>query len=51
MADILKTLAPLIDRINETMSDLIARDEAVAARIGQYSFQGARAVATGALVA
>ncbi len=40
MADILKTLAPLIDRINETMSDLIARDEEVAARIGQYSFQG-----------
>ncbi|UQZ89741.1 polyprenyl synthetase family protein [Deltaproteobacteria bacterium Smac51] len=40
MADILTTLAPLIERINETMTALIARDEEVVARIGDYSFSG-----------
>lgn len=40
MPDILKTLAPLIERINEAMAALIARDELVAARIGEYSFEG-----------
>jgi octaprenyl-diphosphate synthase len=40
MTDILTSLAPLADRINQTLADLIARDSAVVARIGGYSFQG-----------
>jgi len=40
MADILKILEPLISRINATMSEMIARDEEIVARIGRYSFEG-----------
>jgi octaprenyl-diphosphate synthase len=34
------TLTPLIGRINQTMTELIAQDEEVVARIGGYSFEG-----------
>jgi len=40
MADILSVLAPLVDRINKIMADLISRDEEVVARINVYSFEG-----------
>ena len=40
MADILKILQPLIGRIDAAMSELIARDEEIVARIGRYSFEG-----------
>jgi len=40
MADILTALAPLVDRINKTMTDLISRDEEIVARISGYSFEG-----------
>ncbi len=40
MADILTELAPLIDRINKTMTALISRDEEIVARVGGYSFDG-----------
>ncbi len=40
LADIMTTLAPLIGRINQTMTELIAQDEEVVARIGGYSFEG-----------
>jgi octaprenyl-diphosphate synthase len=40
MTDILTSLAPLADRINQTLADLIARDSIVVARISGYSFQG-----------
>ena len=40
MTDIMTSLAPLADRINQTLADLIARDAAVVARISGYSFQG-----------
>lgn len=33
-------LAPMISRINQTMAELIARDEEIVARIGGYSFEG-----------
>jgi len=40
MTDILTNLAPLADRINQTLAELIARDSIVVARISGYSFQG-----------
>ena len=40
MADIMKLLAPLIERINAVMLDLIRRDEEVVARVSGYSFEG-----------
>ena len=40
MTDIMTTLAPLADRINQTLADLIARDAAAVGRIGGYSLQG-----------
>lgn len=40
MSDVLKTLTPLIERINQTMTGLIARDEEMAVRVSDYSFQG-----------
>jgi len=40
MTDILTSLAPLADRINQTLAELIARDEGVVARISGYNFQG-----------
>ncbi len=39
-ADPMTALAPLIERINATLADLIGRDEEVVARIGGYSFEG-----------
>ena len=40
MTDILTSLAPLADRVNQTMADLIARDAVVVARISGYGFKG-----------
>ncbi|MDR2945651.1 MAG: polyprenyl synthetase family protein [Candidatus Adiutrix sp.] len=40
MAEIVTALAPLVERINNIMTALIARDEEIVARIGAYSFEG-----------
>jgi octaprenyl-diphosphate synthase len=40
MSDIMTSLAPLADRINQTLADLIARDAEVVARISGYSLLG-----------
>ncbi|MDR1045017.1 MAG: polyprenyl synthetase family protein [Candidatus Adiutrix sp.] len=40
MAEIMDILAPLIKNINQTMIDLIGRDEAAVARVSGYSFDG-----------
>ena len=40
MTEFMHLLAPLIDRINQALTEQIARDAAVVARIGAYNFQG-----------